>query len=573
MKICLVNANINPGLKDFLRAEVQLGLLYLAAALEQKGRNVEIIDVNLATIYEGWPLDDGLYHRAAEKIAETGPDLIGINTRCDSFPASVNIAKSVRELLPGVPILMGGFHVTFLAKETLDAFPFVDFVLRGEAEYSINHLVDALEKGDDLENVRGLTFRKNGVVIENPDAELPMNLDLLPMPAYSRFESYLKTLSRFEYPEMYINAGRGCPFHCKFCVCHKIYRGEYRLRSAESIIEEIEFLKNRYGIAGFNLGVDHFLIDKGYVENFCRLLIGKKLDIFWSCNGRPENLDERLLSLMRESGLRSIFFGIETGSPRLQKKIRKNIDLEGVLPLIALCEKFDLITYLGFVLGFPDETEDEFNMTLRMALDCSSFYRIFLDFHIFSPMAGSAIYDEIKDGLVWTGLIGDIAEAGSPFIESNIELIRRYPRLFSVFYSPPLEELSPVTVHESVNLYKNILPHYHLAVKIALDELDCEPLELFSFFRSWAKDKGLFKSGAFLPTHYDLVEIFPAFLRGIYKKKNIPAAFMELVLKGESAEAKKKMACAEKFVHEAGAQDSPYLNRHIFGRNIPGTGQ
>ncbi|MCD6310084.1 MAG: radical SAM protein [Candidatus Eremiobacteraeota bacterium] len=570
MKVCLVNTNVNPGIKDFLRAEVQLGLLYLAAILEKEGHEVEIVDLNIFVIYEGWPLDGRIFKKAVHMIARANPDLIGINTRCDTFPTGINIARVSKKVLPEVPVVMGGFHVTFLARETLSEFPFVDFVLRGEAEYSMLELVSALENKKALEEIRGLTFRKNGRIVENPDAKLPENLDLLPMPAYHHYEEQLGKLARTAHPEIFINVGRGCPFHCEFCVCHKIYRGKYRLRSPENIIEEIKMLKEKYGILGFNLGIDHFLVDKKYVRRFCKLLIKKGLNIYWGCNARPEDLDEDLLKLMKKSGLSGIFFGIETASHRLQKKIRKNIKLESVLPLIQTCEQIGLVIYLTFVLGFPDETEEEINSTLYLALDCSTYFRAFVELHVFSPMAGSVLYDKVKDQLVWTGLLNDFAEGATSHIPENIRLVKKYPKLFSVFYSPPLRHLSPVLIHEVAKFYQNTFLHFPLTLKIAFEELILAPLDFFRLVKKWAKGKKLFKTRVFTPTHADLLDILPEFLREEYNRKKVSPVFMEIILRGELNEARKKIKKAKKYTREMGVDSSPLLMNEMFGHRLSG---
>ncbi|MCL5037430.1 MAG: B12-binding domain-containing radical SAM protein [Chloroflexi bacterium] len=568
MRITLVNTNISRGMPDFLRAEIQLGLIYLAPVLEQGGHDVELIDLNFLIADESWPVDDRIFKRAAGRIAGTSPDLIGINTRCDSFPTAVNIASALKKRLPDTPIVLGGGHVTFLAAETLTAFPFIDFVLRGEAEYSLLELADALENKGSLKKVRGLTFRKNGVVIENPDAELPEDLDRLPAPSYRLYAGRLKAGGGKAGKEIFINVGRGCPFRCKFCISPAIYRGKYRMRSPESIIGEMKMLKEKYGIYRFSLGVDHFLVDRDYVKHFCRLLVDEKLDIAWGCNARPENIDEEIISLMKESGLTSLYFGIESGSKRIQKKIGKNIRPGGVIPILKTCENYDLVVIPAFILGFPGEEESDMDDTIRLAIECSTFYQVFPEWHVFSPMAGSSFYDEYKDSLIWTGLLGDSAEGPASHIPANLKLVRKYPRLFSVYYNVPLKDITPWRLFELIRFYANAIPQFPITLKTALEDLGVGPVHLSGLFREWAAGKKLLKAGPLLPSHADLLELFPEFIRSLYRERGIPRTFMETVLSGESRRASLKFSRAQEYIGKMGDDGSPLIKKVMSGRLI-----
>ncbi|MCD6309160.1 MAG: B12-binding domain-containing radical SAM protein, partial [Candidatus Eremiobacteraeota bacterium] len=501
-------------------------------------------------------------------ISKIKPRLIGINTRCDSFPTSINLAREIKKKMPDIPIVLGGFHVTFVASETLKLFPFVDFVLKGEAEYSLLELVRAIEKGSDPGKVRGLVFRDGNRIIEREEPEFPESLDSLPLPAYHHYNDQLKSAGGADKREIFINVGRGCPFHCEFCVCHKLYRGKYRLRTPENIIREMKMLKEKYGIYRFSLGVDHFLVDRDYVERFCNLLIKEKPGIAWGCNARPENLDEKLISLMKKSGLTSIFFGAESGSARIQKVIRKNIDIKGILPILKLCEKYDLFTIVAFIIGFPDETLSEMNSTIKLALDCNTYFKVFSEIHSFSPMAGTALYDKVKNNLTWTGIFNDFAGGPASYIPANIKLVKKYPELFSVFYSPPIRDMSPELLYEFIRFYNNILPQFPITLKVALEDLKIEPDKLFRIFKKWARKKEVLRSRIFKPSHADLLAEFPEFIRELYRKKKLSPVFMNVVLRGEVKRANLKFSLAKKYVKKMGEGISPLIIREMIEHKI-----
>ncbi|MCL5037432.1 MAG: B12-binding domain-containing radical SAM protein [Chloroflexi bacterium] len=568
MKVCLVNTNVNPGFKDFLRAEIQAGLIYLAAVLEANGHEVEIVDLNLLIMEEGWKVDGRIFGKTARRAATTGAGLIGINTRSDSFPTAINIAKAVKKILPNTPIILGGLKVTCLGRETLDAFPFIDFVLRGEAEYSLLELVNALEKGGSLKGVRGLTFRKNGRVIENPDAVFPQDLDLLPLPAYSHYENQLTGWKDFYQRQIYTNTGRGCPFDCKYCSSPRVYKKSYRLKSPGKIMEEMLMLNERYGVYRFSMGLTHIFAKREHVLKICEHIRKNKLDISWNCMAPPQYLDEELIATMKEHGCTSIAVGIETCSGRIQKSPQKKELKEKILSVMALCEKYGIFLMAFFSIGFPDETEDDINSTLRLAIDCNKYFKVFTLLDIFATVSGSALYYKIKDKLVWTGFLSGLAKGATANIPANKKLVRKFPELFSEFYNPPLPDMSHRLLYETVRFYHNSLPSFPLSLKIALDELKIEPVEFFRRFRHWAKKKKIFRDRTFLPTFIDIQKLLPEFLKNAYCDAHIPFVFIDRILRTELKSARIKVENAKEFVDTLGEERGAPLMERLLSHNV-----
>jgi hypothetical protein len=233
MKIRLVNCNVVPqgSHTDLDMADFQAGLLSLAAQLEKHGHRVELVD--LAWLIRGAKLDTGrsFLEEACGLIAKKGYDVIGFNTRCDTYPFVINAARRCRELLPEAKLILGGPQATLTADKTLAAFPFIDAIVRGEGELTLTEVLDRLGKGKGLDRVKGVSFRNGDEIVRSPDRELIRDLDSLSLPAYHLMEQYAGR-SRFKDCRVYIQTGRGCPYSCAFCARSLMFRRRPRLAGA-----------------------------------------------------------------------------------------------------------------------------------------------------------------------------------------------------------------------------------------------------------------------------------------------------------------------------------------------------
>lgn len=393
-----------------------LGLAYIAAVLEREGVDVQILDafsegihlVNLQGGYYRIGLSDD---EIKERLRSFNPDVVGVSYNFTNFfDEDLQLPRLVKETIPQAIVVLGGAHVTMDYEPSISN-PNVDVIVRGEGEYTLTELVERIKRKQDYFDVPGTVVKKNGKVVGNPLREPIPDLDALPMPAYHllRMDIYLKDQRKYIFPFAkrepiaFMIGSRGCHFNCIFCSTSKVFR-KFRSRSAEKIIEEIEFLKKEYGVKEIAFQDDCFLGDIGNVKKLCQLLISRKTSVFWTVPpGLPIWLaDKKLLKLMRDSGCYRVCFPIESGCEKTLKFIRKPVHLKKAKETVDEANKLGLWTYGNLIIGFPNETKEEMDESIQyfmnLNLDMVSIY-------ICQPYAGSDLYSVyVNDGLLPKGL-------------------------------------------------------------------------------------------------------------------------------------------------------------------------
>jgi len=403
-----------------------LGLLTLAAFLDQSGHDVSFADFNYAIAKGEISLDRQFYSAAVERIASQQPDLVGFSTMCNSFHITLRLAELVKAALPNTPILLGGPQVSFVDLETMNAFPFIDLVLRGEADLSLPILIETLTDGRSVEQVEGLTFRAGDRIVQNPAAPIVKDMDSLPDPAWDLFP-----YETGDAPA--IDVGRGCPFACTFCSTSVFFQRRFRLKSYDRIIREMWMLKNKYGAKGITLVHDLFVADRKWIGEFCRRLRQEEgLDVTWSASARIDTVDEGLLAAMGAAGCRGLFYGVESGSPRIQKLMGKRLKVERVAPVADWSLAAKVTPTMSFIAGFPFEIEDDVSQTLDLVQDLQQRPLVNVQLHLMSPQLGTNDMKVYKDRLHLDGYFSDIACNNAIFVEP--EWFRQYPGLFPSFY-------------------------------------------------------------------------------------------------------------------------------------------
>ncbi|MDI6795921.1 MAG: radical SAM protein [Desulfatibacillaceae bacterium] len=303
----------------------------------------------------------------ADRLAQICPDIICLSALTTDAGALTKKVELFKYLLPSTPIVVGGPHATALGEKLLEN-PGIDFVVRGEGELGFVGLLDALEKGEKYpeNSIPGLKFiRPDGSMKINPYNKALLDINTLPLPAWDLipFEDY-STLARMTPSQISgfyapIMTSRGCPFHCTYC--HDVFGSKFRAMSPLRVIEHMEQLINKFGITDFEIIDDIFNLDYDRALEICRLIQEKGLNIRFSFpNGlRTDLLDKRLIQELAKAGAYHIAFAVETGSNRLQKTIKKNLDLEKVRENIAYAAEMGIFTWGFFMLGFPDETKEQ----------------------------------------------------------------------------------------------------------------------------------------------------------------------------------------------------------------------
>lgn len=365
--------------------EPPLGLAYLSAYLKEKGESVELIDMQ-GSMMDSVELD--------KKLQNTDADLVGISSMTPTFPAAIKVARIVREKLPAAKIVFGGVHPT-LDPEGCLSYQEVDYVIRGEGEEAIYGLVQALKGEGSFAEVPGLCYRDGKKLITKGKA-IVLDANSIPPADYSSFpvEQYIKhneSLRGIRGISMLIS--RGCPYDCTFCAVHETMGRKWRVKSPELLVDEIIALKQKHGIKGIWFKDSIFNVNKKWVEDFCNLILDKKVDIEFQINTRIDLVDEEQIKLLKRAGLTQIDFGVESGSDRILKILHKNIKVEEIKEKIAIAHQY--VKVFGFfMIGIPGETEADVLKTFQLAkdlkLDTSSW-------SIYSPLPGSTLYNEFVE--------------------------------------------------------------------------------------------------------------------------------------------------------------------------------
>jgi hypothetical protein len=341
-----------------------------------------------------------------------------------NFICTLKIAREVRRARPDIPILLGGPHASILDREILERFDQFDLIVRGEAEQTIGPVLTALSGSSALTGVNGLTYRLNGRVRRTRDAGPILDLDALPMPAYDAYPIERLGLNRLD-----IDAGRGCPFSCSFCSTASFFGRRYRIKSADRLVNELDALAVRYGIRSFNLTHDLFTVNKQSVRNFCGAVAGRGYT--WNCSARMDCVDDALLEAMHDAGCTEVYYGVETGSQRLQAIVEKRLDLRRFHPTLRSTLALGMSATASFITGFPAETAQDREQTLELMRESMQHYPtgVTLQLHLLAPEPGTALFKQHFDSLAFDGHLSDF---NFPLIASSDEAtVTEAPDIFA----------------------------------------------------------------------------------------------------------------------------------------------
>ena len=357
-----------------------LGIAYLAAVIREKGHKVKIIDKSIE-------------QKELTPKNFAGFDLIGISADTPRYQEAVEIARIAKQA--GKTVIMGGYHVTFLDKETLDT-GLVDIVVRGEAEEIMVNLLDVLENNGDLSRVKGISFKKNGKFIRTPSAPPPHNLDALPFPARDLLAMDKYSSAMAGLPLTNLITSRGCPFNCYFCSSSKFGGLKWRYRSAKSIVDEMEILYHDYGYSAFAFMDDNFTLSKRRVMNFADELEKRHMnDFIWWCFSRVDILihNEDMVKRMAEVGAFQIFLGLESHNEQTLDNYGKNVGNKEQYQAIALLHQNGINIHGSFIVGDINETKVMAMQTARWVQKINP--RV-AQFSILTPYPGTALYNNVE---------------------------------------------------------------------------------------------------------------------------------------------------------------------------------
>lgn len=357
-----------------------ISLTQTAAILRQHGHDVRVNDCSVEGI--GLP-------KLERILKEHPPRLLVMNTSTPTLNFDMTLPPLIKKILPGTTIAAFGIHAGSLPDETLRMADELDFIVRGEPELTIAELADTLERKADFSNVSGLSFRRNGALVHVPDRAFIKDLNEMPYPAWDlvNLDNYKLPFSGRRF--LMVTTARGCPYDCIYCVAQSYYGRKIRMRKPERIVDELEILRDQYGINDFFFWSESFTIVKAAIKELCREIMRRGLNVRWVCNSRVDNVDLELLELMKEAGCWMISYGIESGEQAILDTIKKDITVEQVQNAIRMTRQVGFQIAGHFVLGLPGETR----VTMRKTYDFACSLDLdYAQFYCASPWPGSEFY-------------------------------------------------------------------------------------------------------------------------------------------------------------------------------------
>ncbi len=325
-----------------------LGLLYIASVLENAGHQVRVIDCQV---------DELDYTEIEAQLREARYDLLGVTVMTFSLIDATKVSELAKQYHPDQPIVWGGPHLHIFPEESA-RLSCVDYVVTGEGELSISELAEMLEGKRSWKDVTGVGQVKESEYLYNGASESIEDLDELPFVArhLTPYRKYSSILAMGDVVTT-IFTSRGCPYKCSFCDRPQL-RPNFRARSALNVVDELELCVSM-GINEFIIYDDTFTVSKARVHEICDEIIKRKLKIYWDCRTNVNAMDEALLANMAKAGCVGIHYGVEAGTEKIQKVIRKNLKLDKVKTVFELTRKVGIKTMAYFIIGNPSETIED----------------------------------------------------------------------------------------------------------------------------------------------------------------------------------------------------------------------
>ncbi len=382
MRVLLVNP------KAIIWPVFPAGLAYIASYLRLHGHQVDVLDL------DAHPLDNCDLDK---KIASFGGyDCIGISALVTAYDFVKMFSRKIKSAFPKMPVIVGNL-ITSSCPETLLKNTGTDVIVVDEGELTALELIEHIRQPDKLKDIKGIWYKDGGRIYKNAPRERIENLDALPYPARDLLDmevyiqgapEYLTYGSRTDY----ISTVRGCPYSCGYC-SHG-YRGKVFSRSVDSILQEIRKIKDSYDVDHVTFNDDLFLPGEKEREEFCRRLIEEKFNIGWSCSGRVNLVNDRLLKLMKESGCTYIGYGVESASQIILNNMNKRVTVQQAENAIRLTQKNKITPGTAFIIGYFGETLDTIKETVefikRLRLPAWRFF-------FATPIPGTQLYEWARE--------------------------------------------------------------------------------------------------------------------------------------------------------------------------------
>jgi anaerobic magnesium-protoporphyrin IX monomethyl ester cyclase len=438
-KILLITPPFHSGVVESAGVWMNVGFVYIAGSLRAAGYDPVIYDA-----MSMWSTHDDI----RKKIEHERPDVVATTAFTAEIVDGLKVLKSAKEVDPRIITVIGNVHPTFCFDELLkEHHGILDFIVRREGEETMVELLDCLSAGGDPAKVRSIAFFDKGGVTATSERPFIQDLDALPM-AWDLVDWPLYTYKPMEGSVLaVVSSSRGCNQQCSFCSQQLFWNRNWRMRSAENFVAELEYLKSRHGVDVVMIPDETPTLSRPRWERILDLLIERKSGIKILMETRVDDIlrDEDILWKYQEAEIDHIYVGVESTSQATLDAFHKNIKVEDSRRALDLINHYDIVSETSFVLGMPDDTKDSIRSTVELA----KFYNPDLAFFLaIAPWPYSEIYPLLKDHIaVWDysryNLVEPVVRPKQMTLEEVTTELGRASRDFYVHKMMNLDQLSP----------------------------------------------------------------------------------------------------------------------------------
>lgn len=396
MRVLIANPPTSHGIKfvregrceqrasSFQYVPVPISLPGIAALMREDGHDVRIEDCIA---------DDKTTSDLLDAFDAFKPEAAILDVSTPTIGHDLEVVSLLKERNPACHSTAIGTHVTALAEDTLRNSE-LDSVIRGEPEVTAAELATTLEARGDLAAVRGLSFKRNGEIVTNPDRPFIADLDALPFPARDLLHNEKYTMPVSNRPYTLLVSSRGCTGQCIFCTAHLYYGRKLRLRSAENICDELEEIVKTFGIKDVTMWSDTFTLNRDFVVSVCQEIMRRDLKVNWMTNSRVDKVDLELLKLMKSAGCSMVSYGVESAVPAILKRCKKGTTPEQIRNAFTWSRDAGLETIAHVILGLPGETKETIRQTTAFIKEIKPDYA---QYYGAIPFPGTEFYDIAVD--------------------------------------------------------------------------------------------------------------------------------------------------------------------------------
>ncbi|MFH1778051.1 MAG: radical SAM protein [Candidatus Omnitrophota bacterium] len=361
-------------------------LAYAAALLKKHGFEVVLIDAIAMQVG---------YKEFLQKVESIFPDLMVAEISTVSLEHDLDFLKQIGK---DIPLALCGPDVNIRNPEFIKSYHFVKYVLIGEYENILLELAQCLSQNKDLSSIKGLIYRNGSNSIRlNTGTQIINDLDDLPWPLRENMSmlKYRDLPGGLPEPSVQMWASRGCPFQCKFCLWPQVmyFNNHYRSRSIHDVVDEMEYLVKKKGFKSIYFDDDTWNVGKNRVLQFCRELKTRNLNTPWAVMARPDLMDEEILDNLKDAGLYSLKYGVESATQELLDSANKAMDLKKAHKMVRYTKKIGIKMHLTFTFGLDGETKETIQKTIKYAIELDPHS---VQFSIATPFPGTRFYHEAK---------------------------------------------------------------------------------------------------------------------------------------------------------------------------------